>query len=431
MSNVINTTGVGIPQQLDEQRQVGQGNQGNVLDALPNPGNALPVFHVPQNANFASLNARPGAPQHITEQLAAQQGNPDAAAIVIGTGNNAKIALMPIGNVQGNGIDAKKEAVLAHVNQGAQLFADIMNGPGDNVPPTKENAQKLMWYFQAVGSTKSAISSGNAGNGDNNVMYHSGAMNIEDPDGRLEDFLNRCNSYPRASSHMKDYQEIPGCSPRGVNIRNRETPHGRKTILYAKMPTDAQANAAQGGFLLKGTGAKRMLYIKMEDNGCRKPFSGGNSGWGNAGNISGFKAFKRGLSDIKDMIKHGASFINKCILNNGRADTDNREKITSAMQTAYETQADGICNSDALNPNQTETLKNLLYANKPTANSQGIKQMTANINAAKDQAEAWGDEPTTIKLQTLLDAVKAGRDHCDIRIANEVIVTQEDGAPFF
>ncbi|MDL2291506.1 hypothetical protein LJC09_05350, partial [Desulfovibrio sp. OttesenSCG-928-F20] len=112
-------------------------------------------------------------------------------AILLGTGDNQRLALMPTKGVPGK----NPKTILNLVTEGQTLFNRIMNG--DKVPQGKESIAKLMWYLQALGSAKASLSS----SGDPKAapaMFKEGAFSIEDPDHRLETYLQNCNSYKRS-----------------------------------------------------------------------------------------------------------------------------------------------------------------------------------------------------------------------------------------
>ena len=291
-----------------------------------------------------------------------------------------------------------QQVVQNKVNEGRELLRNILHG--DPPPATPENTAKLMWFLQALGSSKASLSSGD---GEALAMYKEGALMLEDPDGRLEAWLNGGDSYSRSSSHMNSYQNVGDqFSPRGVDVRGVETPHDRRTILFQRLPRENEA--PEGA---PNTGNKRMLYIKMEPHGCRGlSFKGHHQGF--------FGKVKNFFNNIGDFLGHAFGFIQSQRQQHGLAGIagqDNRERIPSGVKAQYKAIMEA-------HPQFAETLGR----NNPLDDSRGFRQMKLNLEAA---IQAGMPNPPDGPAALLLAEINQ-RDHLDLRIGNEVILTTDE-----
>ena len=331
------------------------------------------------------------------------------------------------------GPDADRK-IREYVSQGKQLFDQIMAG---NHPqrPGKTDVAKLMWYLQALASAKAGQSSG----GQDPVVYKEGGLFVEDSDGRLQAFLTNANSYGRSSSHMKGYQNLGETfKSRGVDIRNVETPNKRKTILFARLPRDNEV--PQGG--PKGTGDKRMIFIKMEPHGCRGLTSKGSGTPRQEGVAPDkFKAFKRFFSNAKDLFLHATGFIRSVGQRVGLVAVEgqnNRERIPSDVKNSYQSLLTQVKNAafQGVPKTQADDAKaaftRALEFKSPLSDAGGIKQMIANLRAA---IQVFNALPEAVRLaipdigKNLLNlelTLRSHGDHPEMRIGNEVILTSDE-----
>jgi hypothetical protein len=383
----------------------------------PNPQNARPMLYYLNN-NAASghkfFHNNLQVPRNIYDRAQELQAGREhkQVTMILGSGNNAKIAQLSLRGVTGANNAAKAQRVMGFVQQGQALLTNILNGNGPQAP-SKDDLNKLMWYFHALGSAKAVQSSGVA---EGNGKYKEGALNIEDPNGRLKAFFDGCNSYPRASTHMHGYQsQGEQYKPRGVDLLNRETPHGRHTFLYQKMPP-------------QGPNQKNMLFIKMESAGCRRAGTGGRHRLGGLATSTTHKT-KRGFSDVREGLHHFGSLLkSKLPFSIG---INNKERIPSGMLKSYR----NLYNQPTGMPNQvTSHMKNVLKHGGATHDSGGVKQMLVNIANAKaylnglapQQCGQQVKEAMLQRLTAMETQIRTGRDHLDMRIGNEIIVTSED-----
>jgi len=302
--------------------------------------------------------------------------------------------------LEGVGGPAPQQSVQTKVNQGRELLRNILHG---NLPPqTPENVASLMWFFQALGSSKASLSSGSD---DVQAMYKAGALMLEDPDGRLEAWLNAADSYSRSSSHLHGFQSAGDqFKPRGVDVRGVETPHDRRTILFQALPRENQVRPGA-----PHTGYRRMLFIKMEEHGCRGlSFEGHHTGF--------FGKLKNFFNNIGDFFGHAFGFTQSLRQRHGLAAVvgqDNRERIPSGVKTQYKTIMTNMTNY----PQFADRLRR----GNPLDDSGGLRQMKLNLEALWEEA---GLDQNALAV-ALLDSINQ-RDHLDLRIGNEVIFTTEE-----
>jgi hypothetical protein len=342
--------------------------------------------------------------------------------------------LMPTAGVRGANEAEKQARIAAYVNEGKVLYDQIMSGETTRPANGKEDLTKLMWYLQALASSKAAASSG----GEGMALFREGAVFVEDPNGNLERFLLDSNSYSRSSSHLRDFQQQgQDYRSHGVDIRKTETPNERKTILFQRLPQQTQGENAPAG-----TGAKRMLFLKMEEHGCRG-LSKGGTGRGPAENVSAWKSVKRFFANIADTVAHGLGFITSLRQRSGNlaiTGQNNRERVpkdavrsyAALLERARGSETSGVPADDAARTRATMT-QLLTQGNPHLSDSIGIRGMVANLRAAVAEGEAHNlnDDPLLQDCRDLLERLQRQGDHPDLRIGNEVILTREEmNVPF-
>jgi hypothetical protein len=419
MSQVINNT-VHVPQSTvqiqTQQQQKTQVNQ----PGLPSPAEVLDraLHRFPTaSQNILKGQATPlHRPATVFDQAQQQIGNNlrDTAPIMVGQGENSRVALMPTKGVHG---PDKAATIQGYVNKGKDIYDKVMNNTYPHAQPSKQDVAKLMWYLQALSSGKASESSGD---GQHPVLYKEGAMFVEDPDHRLESFLTRANSYARSSSHMKDYQAMGNdYRAHGVDLRNVDTPNKRGTVMFARLP---DGDGPVGG--PKGTGDRRMLFIKMEPHGCRGLTARGSGTPREPGTAgSSWKGFKRFFLNAKDLFMHGTGFVQSVGQRTGILKVDgqnNRERIPSEIKNSYQ----GII--DQAGTLGLQATKTALNARRPLSDAGGIKQMLPNLEEALRNVP---DTEANRDFRAQINALKtqlSSRDHPELRIGNEIILTRDE-----
>jgi len=337
---------------------------------------------------------------------------PNTVRVTLGTGPQAKVALMPTTGVSPAPGKTVKQTIEQKITEGRKIFDDIQAGLYDHVPQTnKEDTAKVMWYLQALGSAKAHESSGGA---PGQALFKEGSFMVEDPQGKLAAYLENSNSYSRSSSHMKDYQsQGREFKPKGVDIRGVSTPNERRTLLFQKIP--------------QGPDQPKMLFIKMEPHGCRGlTCRGSGTPRDHETPSSVWQGVKRFFLNAKDLIMHGLGFMDSILQRAGLMAIDgqnNRERIPSEIKTNYQ----------ALLKQFPEEDDNLAYttlnSGRPLSDSSGLKVMAQNLERiltlinSNSLADTGGLKE---QVQNLLDDIRARRDHLDLRIGNEIILTQNE-----
>ncbi|GHV55232.1 hypothetical protein FACS1894206_09410 [Deltaproteobacteria bacterium] len=389
--------------------------------ALPNPADVLDAAR--QRFPTVDVNILQGkkapttrsAEQQIAaaNQLAAPPRR-DVVPILAGQSEHSRVSLMPTAGVRG---PDKAAVIQSYINDGKTIYNNIMRGDYAAVPQAdKHDVAKLMWFLQALASGKAAESSG-ARSGP--ALFREGAMFVEDPQGLLEAFLTSANSYARSSSHLHAYQSMGReYHPHGVDLRNVETPNQRKTVLFARMPDgDGPADGP------RGTGDKRMLFVKMEPHGCRglTPRGSGTPPGDHVTPGSVWKGVKRFFLNAKDSFMHGTGFVKSMFQRIGFIAVDgqnNRERIPGEIKNDYKRLIDG---AETL---RLGALLAALTARQPLSDAGGIKQMLSNLERSlRPDMDNAGLRGAMIDLR---DRLRSHGDHLDLRIGNEVILTQDE-----
>ena len=154
--------------------------------------------------------------------------------------------------------------------------------------PDAQDVADIMLFLEARAQA--------SGNG-----FAEGAFSIEDADGRLAAFLNRCpEKYQRSSSHLNDTQsaEVDGHrnTHRGIDMPGgmKGLPHGHATVLFGVIP------GGEGGV------PARRLFLKAESHGCRMNTLSGRE---HAAGRDDVPDRPKRASDLFSAIRHGLSFI--------------------------------------------------------------------------------------------------------------------------
>jgi hypothetical protein len=358
--------------------------------------------------------------------LARNLGTDKQAPLLIGSGKQHGVSLMPTKGIHGPDKAGKIQALVV---EGKKIFDQVMQGDFTKTP-SKHDVAKVMWFLQSLASSKAAPSCGNRGQ---HAVYKEGSMNVEDPNGRLHSFLSRANSYSRTSSHMEDYQSLGDqFKPRGVDIRKVPLPNKMKTVMFARMPKDDQIPP---GSDLKGTGTKQMLFIKMEDHGIPGVTAKG-SGTPREPGVKGskFKSFKRFFSNLGQSILHGLGFVRSKLQRAGvikQPEGNNKERIPSDVKTLFTNLQNDFAPDKIGTDKRMHRAAELLNAKNPLSDSGGIKRMVGNIENAlaelkKNPAPSDAQKTLIAKLTNALTLLKNHGDHPDMRIGNEIILTRED-----
>lgn len=297
--------------------------------------------------------------------------------------------------------------------EGEKIFSDVMNSK--SVKSSPENVSKLMWYLQARGSEKVSSSAGLGEAGPQN--FKMGAFSVEDKNHCLETFLNKADSYSRESSHLKGYQHLGNdYQPRGLDLNGKDAclPNGRKTILFARMPEKSETNPT-------GMPGKNMLFIKMEEHGCHRPI---------------------------DKLRHGINYIPTFLEQHcGRVKTDqgidNRERIPVELKNQYsdiDARYLELFDSLDLYHDSSEDIELPLDAVLSKTGGvrtmiNGLTQMHDSImNTMANNHELFNSLPEekTAPILSLIADMKMmqeqlqSRDHSDLRIGNEIIITADE-----
>jgi hypothetical protein len=361
--------------------------------------------------------------------LGATALGPGVTGVVLGpvTGDAPPlVTLMPTKGVSGPQVNAN---IRAKILDGEQLYRQIM---ADKPPQaTKQNAALLMWYLQALASSKANVSSGNPEGGP--ALFKEGALTIEDPDHRLEEYLQSFNTYRRSSSHLDEYQKIPKCETYGLDLRGVEMPNGRRTVMFARLPSTREAPNGPN------LGEKSLLFLKMEPHGCR-----GLSFQGTGEKTGVWQGIKRFFSNIGDFIGHACGWLDSVWQRKGEGAVigqNNRERIDKAVREPYKNLLEAI-QSRIASPNHRHpqaaqtlltTLAELLDDPDRWRKIGGVHFMLDKLNRAQtilDDFPLDDHQSSREYVQQCLTNARNGLwnqgDHHELRFGREVILLQNE-----
>lgn len=281
------------------------------------------------------------------------------------------------------------------VDSGHRVWAGVSNGTLQG-PASMEDVRDLMTFLMAKGMEK--------GDG-----FSEGAFNISDPDHRLRNFLDSSPEvYQRPSSHIEGFQQAPGGSHRGIDVRGNVTlPYGKATLLYGGVNAGVQ-----------GMGEDR-LFLKTEEHGCRL-----SSRWTPNRDPNMRPDRPARFGDVGQFLGHAAGFFRTVLrgISGGRlfpnAKDSRKERIPGDVTKDFKTILKGLDRSGKAE------VAGILRHNDPLDTSQGLRVMVANLNVALARQDL--DQPTRETMQRLRNELGARFDHLDVRIGNEIVLNQDE-----
>lgn len=281
------------------------------------------------------------------------------------------------------------------VDSGHRVWTGVSNGTLQG-PASLEDVRDLMTFLMAKGMEK--------GDG-----FSEGAFNISDPGHRLRDFLDSCPEvYQRPSSHIEGFQQAPGGSHRGIDVRGNVTlPYGKATLLYGGV------NAGVNGM------ASDRLFLKTEEHGCRL-----SSRWTPNRDPNMRPDRPSRFGDVGQFLGHAAGFFRTVLrgISGGRlfpnAKDSRKERIPGDISKDFKAILKGLDRAGKAD------VAGILRQNDPLATSQGIRIMVGNLDAALARADL--DQPTRDTMQQLRNELGTRFDHLDVRIGNEIVLNQDE-----
>jgi hypothetical protein len=331
-----------------------------------------------------------------------------------------RVAMMP------NNGKIPPALIAKYVRQGAAIFAQIQNGhyqqfqPNQSPQPVGEDEVALvMWYLQALASSKASASAGQ----DPNELrsFKEGGLLIEDGQGHLEHFFKLANSYERISSHFPQFQNQAGCGASGVDIFNVPLPNGRKSVLFQKLPQD------------EPTTNSGLIYVKMEPHGQRGLSLKGTGRRGDV-SIGFFGALKRFFANLGDRL--GRAFSRDHSLAARAAGVDNLEITPPGLSDKFFSFSYSLL-EEIGSSLPFEPIVNTIFDSMVDNSSQQVYKAFKAINQALRQAEAIedgtaGKERCIERLNQFKNQILLPLgDHSQLRFGREVILTQNEFGQIF
>ncbi len=302
------------------------------------------------------------------------------------------------------------ETLSARVERGHSLVKDVLSGQITGTGEsqcTEQDAADIMLFLDAKNRTSTDTS------------FDSGSYNIQDPEGKLYEFLDRSDDkYLRSSSHMSTMQQSTITDSnggthknmhRGIDFKQGPTtglPSGLQTLLFAAIPANSE------------TGTDRRIFLKPESYGCRSPFKSTPTSSPGVGDGVGTLSRGRRAKDIMQFLGHSGSFIFTRF--SGAGGTTRKERIPTQVAADFKALAKKPAFSQ---------VRDLLNAGAPTSNSNGIHKMVTNITNAI-QALPLNQRGAAIRetfefMDTLGEHLHSA-NNLDTRIGNEVVLNVDE-----
>lgn len=281
------------------------------------------------------------------------------------------------------------------VDSGHRIWTGVSNGTLQG-PASLEDVRDLMTFLMAKGMEK--------GDG-----FSEGAFNISDPDHRLRNFLDSSPEvYQRPSSHIEGFQQAPGGSHRGIDVRGNVTlPYGKATLLYGGINSGVNGMAAD------------RLFLKTEEHGCRL-----SARWTPNRDPNMRPDRPARFGDVGQFLGHAAGFFRTVLrgISGGRlfpnAKDSRKERIPGDVSKDFKAILKGLDRAGKAD------VAGILRQNDPLATSQGIRVMVANLDEALARQDL--DQPTRDAMQRLRNELGTRFDHLDVRIGNEIVLNQDE-----
>ena len=283
------------------------------------------------------------------------------------------------------------------VAHGAELLAAVYGAAASSSPDARDVAD-IMLFLEARAQA--------SGNG-----FAEGAFSIEDADGRLAVFLNRCpEKYQRSSSHLNDTQGalLDGRrnTHRGIDMPGgtEGLPNGHATVLFGVIP------GGEGGV------PARRLFLKAESHGCRMNTLAGRE---HAAGCDDVPDRPKRASDLFSAIGHGLSFIQT--RGKGSAAGSRKERIPDKLSHAWKALQEGAKGDEALLA--------LLKRGNPLSKSGGVHVMLANMREALRNPPAGHARAELAEMfRPVREALGALSElsHLESRIGNEVMFDMDE-----
>ncbi len=281
------------------------------------------------------------------------------------------------------------------VNRGFQVWNGVRNGVLTG-PARTEDIRDLMTFLMVKAMERGK-------------PFREGSFSIEDPGQRLKKFLDSCpEGYNRASSHIRDFQHLPGGGHRGIDI---DLPCGHHTLLYGAMPKEGFG--ASEGF----EPPSDRIFLKMEQHGCRL-----------------FQTSQRGdpparetrLPDVREFLGHARGYLKTLLrtLSGGRLFPNARDSRKERIPTDIAKEYNAILRH--LDRSGQKDCAHILRQNDPLKTSRGIRTLFLNLSRALNRRDLQLQQETKDRLTKLMDRLMARYDRFDVRIGNEVILDQQE-----
>ncbi len=310
-------------------------------------------------------------------------------------------------------MDGMQTHIQKRIENGARLY-DQFSGAGPLPEPTLQNISDFTLYLYATAAAQ----------GDD---FTHGAFNVKDPHGRIATWLDASKEvYARSSSHLQAIQLYPVTeqdgsthlnTPRGIDI-----PKTYQSGLPVEMQTITYGTISP----LPGADGERRLFLKAESFGCR--ISSLEDKFFEA-SASGVESRDIRLSDVKDSIGHGLSFV-KSVLRKiglfGGGDAARRESFPKRLkETMDDWRSKGLKGAT----DKMQSLFSQITNCECEKGGIGLRQLHMTLANVENQLRALPQgERIDRRLVDFISDLKAQikhlpyNDRLDVRLGEEVII---------
>ncbi len=313
-------------------------------------------------------------------------------------------------------IEELKNIIAARIGRGQEILKAIRSGQGHRYETSLRNAACVTLAFHAATVEKGEYN-------------ERGAFSVEDPDGGIYHWLDRCKEvYLRTSTHAKAYhhQQVDGHlnMPRGIDIPRSMggLMGGMRTFHYFTIPASGNE--------------PRRLYLKCETHGIYNSTISDDEV--EKSRCSGMQVRKERSNDKSESLLHGLSLVTS-ITRQGAGEGNRKENFPAAVRTAMENA------QRQLKSRGFPEYAQQLAANVGGKSNGGIRMLMENLIKITADANEKNNAPAVAELRIVTDNLeKAVLDYVSevnsagtqfrsgsskARIGNEVLLSMNEVVP--
>jgi hypothetical protein len=270
-------------------------------------------------------------------------------------------------------VEELKNILAARINRGQEILKAIYSGEGHRYETSLQNAACVTLAFHAATVEKGEYN-------------ERGAFSVEDPDGNIYKWLDRCKEvYLRTSTHAKAFhhQQVDGHMnmPRGIDIPRSMggLMGGMRTFHYFTLP--AAGNEP------------RRLYLKCETHGIYNSTISDEEV--EKSRCSGMQVRKERSNDKSESLLHGLSLVTS-ITRQGAGEGNRKENFPAIVKTTMENARQNLIRLGY------RAYADMLVKDVGGKQNGGIRKLVSNLQEIAIRAY---EEKQSAGLNTIMDIV--------------------------